>query len=95
MKHIIALLFASLFSMFAIAQPSIPEPTPLQKWGFLNGIVAVIVGPVVLPAAMLSGQRQALCDVMKGKYDPAAADQCRGGQWVFVIPYLKKATGNE
>lgn len=84
---LVALVLASMTS--ALANPQIPEPTPLQKWGFLNGIVAITTGWFVLPAAMVSGKRKELCDVMKGRYDPMAADQCQGGQWVFIVPYLK------
>ena len=90
MKQLFALLFACFFALTGLAQDRIPEPTPLQKWGFLNGIVAVTTGWFVLPGAMATGKRKELCDVMRGTYDPNAADQCKGGQWVFIVPYLKQ-----
>ena len=96
MKYIIALLFAALFATLAVAQDrDRPELTPLQKFNVANGITAVIVGPVALPAAILSGQKEGLCNALGGTYTPNSdgADQCPGGVWLRIIPFLKDARG--
>ncbi len=87
-SYILAFLFA-LFSTVAIAQDR-PELSPLQKLNVANGLTAVIVGPVALPAAMLSGQKAGLCNVLGGTYTPNSdgKDQCPGGVWLRIIPYL-------
>lgn len=59
-------------------------------YAFINGIVALTVGTVALPAAIASGQQEGLCKVLKGKYDPTARDQCAGGEWARIIPYVQK-----
>ena len=96
MKHAIALLFAALFATFAVAQDrDRPELTPLQKLNVANGLTAVIVGPVALPAAMLTGQKEGLCNVLGGTYTPNSdgKDQCPGGVWLRIIPFIKDAKG--
>ena len=96
MKHIITLLFAALFATFAVAQDrDRPELTPLQKLNVANGLTAVLVGPIALPAAMLSGQKEGLCKVLGGTYTPNSdgKDQCPGGVWLRIIPFLKDAKG--
>lgn len=93
MKKIAVVLFAALFSLGAVAQEKRPELTPEQNlkvvWALSNAVTALVTGWFVLPAAMLTGKREGLCEVMKGKYDPAAPDQCAGGDWVRIVPYLK------
>ena len=54
----------------------------------LNAVAAVILGPVVLPAATVTDQRAELCEVMKGNYDTTAPDHCTGGDWARLIPYV-------
>ena len=98
MKHIIAILVASVMAAFAMptfAQDTKrPELTPEQKLkGALilaNAGTALVVGPLALPAAILTGQREGLCKVLGGTYTPNSdgKDQCPGGVWLRIIPYL-------
>jgi len=94
MKKLIAVLFVALFAFPALAQDrDRPTLTPEQKVNVANGITAVIVGPVFLPAAILTGNREGLCRLMGGTYTPNGADQCPTGVWLNLIPYLKDLKG--
>lgn len=96
MKKIIALFFAMLFATLGFAQDrDRPELSPLQKLNVANGLTAVLTGPIVLPAAILSGQKEGLCNVLGGKYTPNSdgMDQCPGGVWLRIIPFIKDAKG--
>lgn len=88
MKNILAIIVAFMLSISAAFAEEKKELTPQQKWTIASGLTAVIVGPIVLPAAILSGKREGLCKVMGSTYDPKGADQCPNGQWLFVIPFL-------
>lgn len=55
----------------------------------LNGLTALTLGWVVLPVATVTGTKAELCATMKGTYDPKAADQCVGGDWVRIVPVLR------
>ena len=91
MKHIIALLFAALFATLGFAQDrDRPQLTPEQKLNVANAVTAIVVGPVALPAAILSGQKEGLCNVLGGTYTPNSEgkDQCPGGVWLRIIPLL-------
>jgi hypothetical protein len=94
-KLLVVLMFA--LSLPALSQEKRPELTPEQKIkGALvlaNAATALIVGPVALPAAILTGKKEGLCNVLGGKYRPDAPqgeDQCPGGVWLRIIPYLGK-----
>jgi hypothetical protein len=87
MKKILAILALAL-SFQVSAQQRIDVPLPV-KWNIANAVSALLVGWFVLPAAVITGQQKELCDLMHGKYDPAAADKCEGGDWVRVIPWLR------
>ena len=91
-KLLVALMLAP---MLAIAQPTKPELSPEQKLNVANGLTAVIVGPIALPAAILSGQKEGLCKVLGGVYTPNSdgKDQCPGGVWLRIIPYLQNIKG--
>lgn len=96
MKKFFAIFVAALFATSAFAQDrQRPELTPEQKLNVANGLTALIIGPVVLPAAILSGQKEGLCNVLGGTYTPNSdgKDQCPGGVWLRVIPYLNDAKG--
>lgn len=94
MKKLI-LIIAALFAFPAIAQekPNKPELTPVQKLVVANAATAIIVGPIALPAAILTGQKKGLCDILGGVYTPNSdgLDQCPGGVWLRIIPYLGKS----
>jgi len=92
MKNLIAVLFVALFAFPALAQTR-PELTPEQKANVANGITAVVLGPVILPAAILTGNREGLCRLMGGTYTPNGADQCPTGVWLNLIPYIKDLKG--
>jgi hypothetical protein len=89
-----SLLFAILLSLSAaaVAQDR-PTLTPEQKANVANGITAVVLGPVILPAAILTGNKEGLCNVLCGTYTPAGADQCPNGVWLRIIPFLKDLKG--
>ena len=55
----------------------------------INAIVALSVGWFVYPAAMATGNTEALCKQMQGKYDATAKDQCAGGDWARLIPLFR------
>ena len=100
MKKLLFLFFSLCFSFSVLAQapnlPDRPALTPEQKLSVANAVTAIIVGPVALPAAMLSGQKEALCHVLEGHKQPSSfnnnsdgRDQCPGGIWLRAIPYVK------
>ena len=104
MKKFFAIIL-TLFATSAFAQDrQRPELTPEQKLkGALtlaNAGTALIVGPVALPAAILSGKTEALCHVLEGHKKPSSynpnsdgKDQCPGGVWLRIIPFIKDAKG--
>jgi hypothetical protein len=57
----------------------------------LNCLTALTLGWIVLPVATVTDTKPQLCEVMKGKYDPKAPDQCVGGDWVRIVPLLREA----
>jgi len=56
-----------------------------------EAITALVLGPVVLPAATIAQTKPELCAAMKGTYDPAAPDQCKDGSWIALIPIIREA----
>lgn len=94
MKKLFAILVAACFAMPAFAQEKRPELTPEQKLKatlvVANAATALVVGPIALPAALLTGQAAGLCKVLGGTYTPNSdgKDQCPGGIWLRIIPYL-------
>jgi hypothetical protein len=92
---LIAFAFATLFAFPAFAQEKRPELTPAQKLEIANGITAVVVGTVFLPAAILTGKKKELCDLLGGTYTPNSdgQDQCPGGVWLRTIPYILEKKG--
>ena len=90
MKKLIVALIVTLSLPVMAQQAQKPELSPAEKWNILNGVTAILVGWFVLPGAILTGNQEALCKAMKGKYTPnnEGKDSCPGGQWVFVLPYL-------
>ena len=94
MKHLVLIL--SLFlSLPAMAQDRKPELSPESKLALAEGVVALVVGPVALPAAILTGKTEQLCWVLEGNKKPSSynlngGDQCPNGNWLRIIPYLKQ-----
>lgn len=92
MKHIIALLamIATLFAFPAFADDRKIELTPEQK--LKGALVLANAGTALLVGPILSGQKEGLCKVLGGTYTPNSdgKDQCPGGVWLRIIPYLGK-----
>jgi hypothetical protein len=90
MKFLLPLLFM-LFSINAQAAELTPEQKLKATLVLANAATALVVGPVAVPYAIIKGQKKELCDVLGGKYRPDAPqgeDQCPGGVWLRIIPYL-------
>lgn len=87
------LLALSLFSLSAMALE--PELSPKQKLAAAEAVVALVTGPIVLPVAVITGQRKELCDAIRMRprscFDDNSdgRDQCPCGNWLRVIPILK------
>lgn len=103
MKHILAILIATVmaaFAMPAFAQDAKrPELTPEQKLKAAlvlgEAATALVVGPIFLPAAIITGKTEGLCHLLEGNKKPSSynpnpdgKDQCPNGNWLRVIPYL-------
>ena len=91
MKHLVLIL--SLF--LSLPAMAVEELTPQQKLALAEGVVALVVGPVALPAALLTGKTEQLCWVLEGNKKPSSynlngGDQCPNGNWLRIIPYLKQ-----
>ena len=92
MKKFITLVITFLFAGTVFAAP---ELTPEQKLkaAFIGAeaATALVIGPVFLPAALITGQQEGLCKLMGGTYTPNSdgKDQCPGGIWLRTIPYVK------
>lgn len=94
------LLFATLLSLsaMAVAQDR-PTLTPQQKLVVVEAAVALVTGPIVLPVAVVTGQREALCHILEGPIlsrrssfddNSEGRDQCPRGNWLRIIPFLKE-----
>jgi len=87
------LLVLSLFSLSTMALE--PELSPKQKLVAAEAVVALVTGPIVLPVAVITGQREALCDAIRMRprscFDDNSdgRDQCPCGNWLRVIPIIK------
>jgi hypothetical protein len=95
MKKLIATLMALTLSLSVMAEPvKRPELTPKQTIFLANAATALAVGWFVVPAATLTGKKEQLCGVLGGEYRPnvpQGEDQCPGGIWLRVLPYLQDA----
>ena len=95
MNRIISIIIMTvLFALGQVAHAQErPSLTPVQKvsvvWAAANALTSFAIGWFVLPAAIITGKQQSLCDTMQGTYDPKATDQCAGGDWVRLIPFLR------
>ena len=82
MKKLVLFLLIAI-SMFAQAQTK-PAPTPPDA---ASVAVALAAASVILPVAIITGKRDALCTAMGGQYFPNSdgLDQCPGGRWSALI----------
>jgi hypothetical protein len=56
-----------------------------------NALAAMILGPFLVPAAVATGNQEALCKELGGVYTPTATDVCPGGQWIRVVDNVVRA----
>lgn len=93
MKYL-ASLFLFLLATSAFAQDR-PTLTPQQKMVAAEAAVAIVTGPIVLPIAVVTGQRKELCDAIRMRprscFDDNSEgrDQCPCGNWLRVIPLIR------
>ena len=89
---ILSIGFLGFISTSASAQSqNRPPPSPETTQLLANAVVAITTGWFVVPAAVLTGKLPGLCKALDGKYTPGAGDQCPGGQWTNIIPFLQNA----
>ena len=99
MKQFFAIIVAALFAFPAMAQSQLPSNppslTPQHKLVAAEAAVAIVTGPIVLPIAVLTGQRKELCDAIRMRprscFDDNSEgrDQCPCGNWLRVIPIIR------
>jgi len=86
--------FLSLFALSAFAQDR-PTLTPQQKLVAAQAVTALVTGPIILPVAVVTGQRKELCDAIRMRprscfdNNSDGRDQCPCGNWLRVIPLIR------
>jgi hypothetical protein len=89
--------FLLMLSLPALAQDR-PTLTPQQKIVLAEAVTALVTGPIVLPVAVVTGQREALCHALEGPIlsrrssfnnNSDGKDQCPRGNWLRIIPIIK------
>ena len=71
------------------------EATPQQKLAAAQAVTALVTGPIILPVAVVTGQRKELCDAIRMRprscFDDNSEgrDQCPCGNWLRVIPLIR------
>lgn len=97
MKKLFAILLFALFAFPVLAQNR-PELTLQQKLVLAEAATALVTGPVILPIAVVTGQREALCTAiqmppirLRSCFDnnSEGRDQCPCGNWLRVIPLIR------
>ena len=88
-----------LIALLALSLPALaqtrPELTLQQKLVAAEAVVALATGPVILPIAVVTGQRKELCDAIRMRprscFDDNSEgrDQCPCGNWLRVIPLIR------
>jgi hypothetical protein len=91
-----------LACLLALALPAAaqtrPELTLKQKLVAAEAVVALATGPVILPLAVVTGNREALCTAiqmppirLRSCFDDNSVgrDQCPCGNWLRVIPLIR------
>ena len=103
MKYLFLLVALTVSSAFAQSQlPSNPPSrTPQQKIVLAEAATALVTGPIVLPVAVVTGQRKELCDAIRMRprscFDDNSdgRDQCPCGNWLRIIPIIKDHINQE
>jgi hypothetical protein len=89
------LILALCLPMLAQAEDRRPELTPQHKLVLAEAATALVLGPIVLPVAIITGQQEELCRAMRTTvrtcYNPnnRGEDQCPCGNWLRVIPIVR------
>ena len=89
-------LIAALLGLSLQAQAELsPEQKVVTVLTLAEAATALVVGPVALPAAIVSGKTEQLCWVLEGNKKPSSynlngGDQCPNGNWLRIIPFLKQ-----
>lgn len=68
-----------------------PTPKPETVQLLANAFVAVTTGWIVVPVAVATGNLPSLCKTLEGTYTPGGGDQCPGGNWTNILPFLRSA----
>lgn len=55
-----------------------------------NALVAFVLGPILVPAALVTGNQEMLCEYLDGEYRPTETEICPKGQWVNAAELVKK-----
>ena len=94
MKKLFVALFAMAFSALAPAQVQ-TKPAPSRP-DAASAVVALAAATIILPAAIITGKRDALCAAMGGTYFPNSDgfDQCPGGQWSALVGLKESKDGS-
>jgi hypothetical protein len=95
--------FLLMLSLPALAQDR-PTLTPQQKLVVAEAVTALVTGPIVLPIAVVTGRREALCHALEGPIlsrrssfnnNSDGKDQCPRGNWLRIIPIIKDHISQE
>lgn len=98
MKQLVIIFLLLASNTFAQTPPSL---TPAQKLVVAEAAVAIVTGPIILPIAVVTGQRKELCDAIRMRVrscfddNSDGRDQCPCGNWLRVIPIIKDHLSNQ
>ena len=94
MKQLFVALFAMSVATCAPAQVQ-TKPAPSRP-DAASAVVALAAATVILPAAIITGKRDALCAAMGGTYFPNSdgLDQCPDGQWSALVGLKEPKDGS-
>ena len=94
MKKLFVVLLSALFALPALAQVQ-TKPAPSRP-DAASAVVALAAASIILPAAIITGKRDALCAAMGGTYFPNSngLDQCPGGQWSALVGLKEPKDGS-
>lgn len=77
-KSFIALAIAATCTV-ATAQHVSQKPVRSVPTEVAEGVVAIVLGPVLVPVAAFTGNLDKLCNGLDGKYVSGATDRCPDG----------------